>query len=85
MTQTIVAFLVFGALFGLGTYSRRHLFSEGSTRHSESGARDALDGRVMWVLICSFLWPILILTAIYSARRLSRARAPGRALGDGRR
>ena len=76
MTSTIVLFLVFGALFGLATYSNRHLFSEGPTRKTDAGARDALDGRVMWTLICCGLWPLMVLTGLHSLWRLSRVRAP---------
>ena len=72
MTWWIVGFLVVGGLFGLLTYSRRHLFSEGTTRDSGTQSRDALDGRTMWILLCAGLWPIFALTGVYSAWRRSR-------------
>jgi len=70
----IVLFLGVGAVFGLATYSNRHLFSEGPTqRTSDSGS--ALNGRLLWVLISTCLWPILALTGLYS---LWRKRGAGR-------
>lgn len=42
-------FLAFGALFGLATYSIRHLFTEGGTTRSDNGERGPMDGRTMWV------------------------------------
>jgi len=75
MTTVIVSFLVLGALFGLSTYSNRHRFSEGPTRSAEEGPRDPLDGLLMWVLISSCLWPILVLTGAYSYVRVTRVRA----------
>ena len=75
MNSLIVSFLLFGAFFGLATYSKRHLFSEGPTRRGRPGSKDALDSRVMWVLTCTTLWPILVLTGMYSLWRVSRAKA----------
>lgn len=72
MTWWIAAFLMFGAGFGLATFSRRHLFSEGSTRYSGVRARDPLDGRLVWVVTCTCLWPIFALTGLYSMWRRSR-------------
>ena len=56
MNLPIVLFLAFGVLFGLATYSNRHLFSEGSTRRG-AGRGDPLDGRLAWVAGCALLWP----------------------------
>jgi hypothetical protein len=67
-TTTIVvfiAFLAFGACFGLATFSRRHLFSEGPSRQAQSGD-DTLAQRVIWVLVCSGLWPLMLLTGVVS-------------------
>ena len=72
MTLPIVLFLLFGAAFGWATASRRHLFSEGPSRRPDAAERDALAGRVTWVLICTCLWPLMALTGLYSAWRLSR-------------
>jgi hypothetical protein len=71
----IVGYLVFGALFGMLTYSNRHLFSEGSTPKRVADQNDLGDSRAMWVMISTMLWPILTLTRVYSAWRLSRVRA----------
>jgi hypothetical protein len=76
VTTTIVLFLAFlavGVCFGLATFSRRHLFSEGPS------ARDGDDGdtpvqRVIWVLSCSALWPLMMLTGVVSLWRLRRVR-----------
>lgn len=76
MDPLILAFLSVGLLFGLLTYTNRHCFSEGTTTRSQ-GARDPADSRAMWVAMCVFLWPIFIVTGIFSAwhRAQRRARA----------
>jgi hypothetical protein len=81
VTTPIVLFLLFGACFGFATYSRRHLFSEGPTRRAKPQDENALGGRLMWMLICTFLWPIMALTGVHSAwllaaRRRAAARLP---------
>lgn len=76
MNSAIAAFFAFGACFGLATYSIRHLFSEGPTRPGMQASRNFLDGRFMWVLICSSLWPLMALTGVHSVWRLARTRAP---------
>jgi hypothetical protein len=73
-TTTIVLFLVFGACFGLASFSNRHLFSEGSTRRGQA-ADDTWGARLLWLLICSALWPILALTGMVSMWRRRRVRA----------
>ena len=78
MTPLIASFLALGVLFGLLTYTNRHRFSEGPTTRAEGGPRDAMDGRLMWVLISSCLWPILALTGAYSYVRLARRAAAQR-------
>lgn len=75
LTLPIVLFLALGACFGLLTYSNRHLFSEGPTRRDEQGRNDPMNGRLMWVLICTFLWPIMALTGLHSWWVLARRRA----------
>lgn len=72
MTSPMLAYLGFGAVFGLVTYARRHTFSEGTTRNSGAEARDALDGRLVWVVLCTGLWPIYVPTGLYSLWRQSR-------------
>ena len=75
MTIYIFVFLVFGAVFGLVTFSRRHLFSEGPKKVEESTEDNNLGRRVMWMLICTFLWSIMILTGLNSLRILSKRKA----------
>ena len=79
-TTTIVlflAFLAFGACFGLATFTHRHLFSEGPSRQGHSGD-DTLAQRVIWVLVCSGLWPLMALTGLVSLWRLRRVRVQAR-------
>lgn len=72
MNAQIVAFLVLGACFGLCTYSWQHLFSEGPTKPAGPGAGPDIGGRLMWALVCTFLWPLMVLTGVYSGWRLMR-------------
>jgi hypothetical protein len=82
VTTTIVlftAFLAFGACFGVATFSRRHLFSEGPSRKAKRGDEDdTLMQRVIWVLSCSTLWPLMVLTGVVSLWRLRRVRVQQR-------
>lgn len=66
MTLPIVLFLLFGAVFGLASFSHRHLFSEGPTRRDESVAPPGLKARLGWALLCSGLWPVMLLTGLHS-------------------
>ena len=75
MTIYIFVFLVFGAVFGLVTFSWRHLFSEGPKNVEESTEDNNLSRRVIWMLICTFLWPIMVLTGLNSLRILSKRKA----------
>ena len=68
----ITVFLLSGTIFGLVTYSHRHLFSEGPKKIEESTEAGNVVGRILWMLICTFLWPILILTGLNSLRILSK-------------
>lgn len=85
-TTTIVlflAFVAFGACFGLATFSRRHLFSEGPSRAGQGGDDDdTLMQRVIWVLSCSALWPLMLLTGAVSLWRLRGARVRQRRDAD---
>jgi hypothetical protein len=83
MTLAIIGYLVFGACFGLATFTRRHLFSEGPTTRVDAKSGDFANGRLMWVLICTFLWPVMALTGLHTAWLLARRRAAARrAAGD---
>lgn len=81
VTVWILGYVLLGAGFGLATYSRRHLFSEGPSRPAATAARNLLDGRLAWALICSALWPLMALTGLVSACTLARARARQRRAG----
>lgn len=79
MTTPIVLFLVFGAGFGWVTFPNRHLFSEGPTRRdTQPGTRAE---RLVWVMVCTCLWPLMGLTGLYSLWRLRQV--PARRDGDG--
>ena len=78
VTTPIVLFFLFGAAFGLATGSNQHLFSEGRARPAEAGTPVSLGSRVLWVLICSCLWPIFLLTGVPTLWRLARERARSR-------
>lgn len=82
MTTPIVMFLVFGAFFGLATCSNRHLFSEGPSRRKDDSERDALDSWPMWVAICTFLWPLMVMTGLYALWQRSRVRVRARRDAD---
>jgi hypothetical protein len=75
MNLPIALFLVFGFCFGLVTYSNRHLFSEGPSKRRDKSENDPLDGRVMWTLICTMLWPLMVLTGLNTWWILARRRA----------
>ncbi len=68
MTWWIVMFLAAGLLFGLATCSRRHNFSEGSAP-PRPGEPDPLGGRLLWIVMCSLLWPLYALTGLYTRVR----------------
>lgn len=75
MTTAFVVFFAIGTCFGLATWPYRHLFSEGHTRPVTPGQDDGLGARLMWVLLCSALWPLMLLTGLYSAGYKARVRA----------
>ena len=68
----IVVFLLFGAAFGLLTFSYRHIFSEGPSKVETPPDGPTLASRVMWAMVCTFLWPIMVLTGLNSARILAK-------------
>jgi hypothetical protein len=63
----ICLFLIFGASFGFATYSKRHLFSEGPQKAKDSDQTSPLDGRIFWIMVCTPLWPIMVITGINTA------------------
>ena len=71
----IALFLFFGACFGISTFSHRHLFSEGPKKIDEPVQGWDFFNRLMWVMICTFLWPIMLLTGLHSVWILSKRKA----------
>ena len=66
---TIVLFLVVGFVFGLLTYSRRHLFGEGPPdRYADPS--NGLKGRLFWVTVCTFLWPLQLVGGLHGLWRV---------------
>ncbi len=75
MNMTILLFLLAGAGFGIITFSFRHLFSEGPSQADDTQRGNTVGARIFWVMVCTFLWPIMALTGIHSARILIKRRA----------
>lgn len=75
MDMTICLFLLAGAGFGIITYRFKHLFSEGPCEADASRSDEHFSGRIFWVMVCTFLWPIMVLTGMNSARILIKRRA----------
>ncbi len=78
MTTPIVLFIIFGAAFGWVTFAHRHLFSEGPGRPPDPAEPASIGARLVWVMVCSGLWPLMALTGLYSLWRLRRAALHGR-------
>jgi hypothetical protein len=68
----IYTFLLFGAVFGLSTFSYQHIFSEGPHKAETSEGGSTLGSRVLWAMVCTFLWPLMILTGLNSAWILAK-------------
>jgi hypothetical protein len=76
MTVPITVFLMLGVLFGLATFSRRHLFSEGGDVAAPQDGSMQWGARIVWAATCSGLWPLFVLTGAYGAwRQRAKARA----------
>lgn len=75
MNLPIAVFLIVGFCFGLATGSNRRLFNEGPTQRKDKGKTGPLDGRLMWTLICTMRWPVMVLTGLITGRILSRRHA----------
>jgi hypothetical protein len=63
----ICLYLIFGACFGFVTHSTRHLFSEGPQKPKDSDQNSSLGGRIFWIMVCTLLWPIMVITGINTA------------------
>ena len=68
----IYLFLLFGAVFGLATFSYRHIFSEGPQQIEASAGGVSWGARLMWAMVCTFLWPIMVLTGLNSVRIMAK-------------
>ncbi len=68
----IPLYLFLGVCFGFATFSHRHLFSEGPDKESKAEQDSVLAGRVFWIMICTWLWPIMVFTGINSAFILAK-------------
>jgi len=76
MSDLVIAlFLVTGLVFGLLTYSRRHLFGEGHPdRYADP--QDGLNGRLFWITVCTFLWPLQLVSGLHGLWRVRSSRRP---------
>ena len=72
MNSYIALFLAIGACFGLATFSCRHLFSEGPHKAEDSTQTPSLVERTFWTMVCTFLWPIMLLTGVNTAWVLAK-------------
>ena len=72
MNVYIYLFLLVGACFGLVSYSKRHLFSEGPVRTGTRLSGSVMGDRVFWLLVCTALWPVMLLAGLNSAWVLAR-------------
>jgi hypothetical protein len=68
----IYLFLLFGAVFGFATFSYRHILSEGPHQIETTEGGSMLGSRVLWAMVCTFLWPIMVLTGLNSARIMAK-------------
>ncbi len=75
MNMTIFLFLLAGAGFGIISFPFRHFFSEGPCQAAETSTESGLGARIFWMMVCTFLWPIMVLTGMNSARILLKRRA----------
>ena len=63
----IFVFLFLGICFGFASYTNRHLFSEGPQKADNANPNSFLESRVFWVMVCMWLWPIMVITGINTA------------------
>lgn len=72
MNAYIAAFLFAGTCFGLATFSYRHWFSEGPHSPEDAIQPASFGSRAFWAMICTFLWPIMIVTGVNTAWVLAK-------------
>jgi hypothetical protein len=68
----ISAYLSLGTCFGWLTFTNRHLFSEGPDKEAQTERGSSLKGRIFWTLVCTWLWPVMVLTGINTAVILAK-------------
>lgn len=69
----IPLFFAAGFGFGLLTYRHRHLFGEGPPDRNADLA-NGLHGRLFWVVLCTALWPLMIVGGLHGLWRVHAAR-----------
>jgi hypothetical protein len=69
----ILSFLAFGTVFGVLTCSHRGLFGEGHPDNYEDPT-GGLQGVALWVVTCTFLWPVLIISGLHGLLRRAQSR-----------
>ncbi len=74
MNWYIVFFMLIGGLFGLATYTNRHLFSEAWVKRTDGSDPDFTDGLLWWTMQSCFFWPIALVAGIYTHRAPARRR-----------
>lgn len=74
MNWYILIFMLVGALFGILTYSNRHLFSEAWVKRADGTPTDFLDSRLWWTMQSCFFWPLLLVAGVYTFRAPARRR-----------
>jgi hypothetical protein len=74
MTLYIGLFLLIGACFGLLSFSNRHFFSEGPSHAPAAGTATRWSTRFFWLLLCTLLWPIMLLTGLNTIWVLAKRR-----------
>lgn len=72
MNLMLITFVLCGAAFGLATLGHRHLFSEGGTPPQPG---EGWSVRLLWLAMCTLLWPLFALTGAYGAWHRRRMRA----------
>ena len=82
MNLYIGLFLAFDACFGLGTFSHRHLFSEGPHAPQAGTMGPSGSALAFWVGVCTFLWPLMVLAGANTAWVLARRKARARIKSD---
>lgn len=76
----IPLYLFLGVCFGFATFSHRHLFSEGPDKVGKGEPASVLEGRTFWIMICTWLWPIMVFTGINSAVILAKRKKVNKVL-----